>query len=1119
MSPTAGITVSWYITSSMRKAGRSVCLRRGGFILAATAFFIAGMSPPACGGQIRQILHRASDTSTHIWNIARHPLAAGSDSVFCDGRLLQRDTDYQFNLLTGELILAPEVSCDSVVFSAFQLPDWFLSSSGNPVPQGKRLLRLDSIMVEPIRPTETRPQKLTLSGNKSFSLSVGRSGEGTFSQGLDVDFDALMGAGLHLRGSISDRGGAQKSDFQGGTTLLSELDKYFFEIEGSRVIVRGGDIYTPKDGQLPVKRIKGMSTVYRTGNQLLAADIGRPPGRFISRKIQGADGRQGPYQIYNDEGLPTGIVPGTEKVYLDGRLLESGADKEYLFEYPSGRITFSPRALITARSRIEIDCEAASTSYDQAVYDVMGSAGILGRRVMFGVGARRETDEKDRLRFGSLSAQETEILRNAGDTASQAYRSGAVATAGGSYTLASDSAGNQYYQFVGSGAGEFNVSFSSVGGGKGDYRYLGDGVYQFAGVGGGNYLPIIYLPLPGRNDFVYGTLSSAFVSGGEARLSYEGNVFDRNLFSSLDDDDNFTSRLIGGMTYKTSWMNSVGNINYRQKGYNAPTRLDPADYTRLWALPVASLSGDEIRAEETIDFAVPSARLTAGWGYLSYKDLLHSQRFAVSGHLFDSLPVSPRFEYRSAMSNGAIALPGSGLYERQNAGVSIKAPQSVRFDLDYERELTKNLYGLLPDVEKYSEYRGAAFFRRSTLVASRRIDFAGTTVGFKGPQSDKIALTVDEMIGRLTISFAGTYLNLRRLDSDRENRNERLFYASLHYAPSGGWVTIQADYRQNRQDARSSGYRYIQVQSGEGEYRLEDGRYLPDPEGDYVRVREETGSETSVSAGQKSHNVILYPGRLKGTGKLRPILSQTAFRLRTEVIEELPGRDQRRLSWIIPWVSRSGIGYTTRLRREAYSAMILPTLNFYIVNLTYTANQEEQSFGAPYSRDRKEYDIEIKNQASPTVRTTLEWRHKRNGEHGYGLTELQLVSNEYTAALIVTQAAVQLSPGVSYLNLTDHFSGGSGYGIVFSQDVTVRRPGRGEIRAELELRSLTEKREFSQPEFLVTDGRRFGRSARINLVSDYKLGKTWRLTVNLTDQFFEGRPTEFTGRGELVAQF
>lgn len=1075
------------------------------------------MSPPAHGERVRLVLHPAADTTRHAWIIGSGLLASGSDSVSCRGRLLRRSTDYHLNFLTGELTLAPEITCDSILVSVFQLPEWLQAPAGNPVPQGKRLLRLDSLPVAPTPPAGSSPQRLTLSGNKSFTMTVGRSGEGVFSQGMDVDFDAFAGGGLHLRGAISDRGG-RVNNLGGGTTPLSELDKYFFEIEGSRFLARGGDIHTPK-GELPIKRIKGISAVYQTENHRLAADLGRPPGRFISRKIAGADGRQGPYQIVNDDGLPTGVVAGTEKIYLDGRLLESGADKEYLVDYPSGRITFSPRVLITARSRIEVDCEAVATVYDQAIYDVMGSAGILGRRLTLGLGARRETDEKDRLRYGSLSAQDIDILRNAGDSTAQAFTSGAVATPGGNYVSTIDSMGNRYYRFVGSGNGEYNVTFSMVGERRGEYRYLGDGVFEYVGIGQGSYLPVNYLTLPGSQDKIQAALAAIFAAGGEARLLYEGNIVDHNLFSSRDDDDNFTSRAAGEVTFDRGWLKSSGDFHFRQTGFTALSRVEEADYTRLWALPDTAVQRDEMRLQEAIEAAIPSGRLTAGWGYLNYKDRLKAHRLAVAGRFLDSLPITPRFEYRSAGSSGWSGRSGSGLFERQTVGVSIKTPQAIGFDLDYTRELTKNLYGPTPAVEKFSEYRGTVFFRRSSVAVSRRIDFTGTDVGFKGPRSDKLVLSLEEALGRLTVSFSGTYLHLKRLDSDRADRDERLFSAGFHYAPTGGWVTVQADYRQNRRDVRTSGYRYVHVQSGDGEYRYEDGRYLPDPDGDYIRIREETGSQTSVSAGQKSHTIMLYPGRIGASGTVRALLAQTAFRLRTEVIEELPGANGRPWSWIIPWVSRSGVEYTTRNRRESYSAMMLPRLNYYLVNLTYSSGREEQSFGAPYTRDRKQYDVEIKNQISPSVRHTLQWHHKRTGEQGYGLTALRMTADEYQVGVIVSQGSLQFLPGISYLRFSDRLSGGAGRGFVVNQQVIVRRPGQGEIRSEVELRSLTRERPFSQPEFLVTEGRRFGRSARVSLATDYSLKKTWRISVNVTDQIFTGRSAEFMGRGELVAQF
>jgi hypothetical protein len=145
--------------------------------------------------------------------------------------------------------------------------------------------------------------------------------------------------------------------------------------------------------------------------------------------------------------------------------------------------------------------------------------------------------------------------------------------------------------------------------------------------------------------------------------------------------------------------------------------------------------------------------------------------------------------------------------------------------------------------------------------------------------------------------------------------------------------------------------------------------------------------------------------------------------------------------------------------------------------------------------------------------------HKRNTESGVGLTNLVLQINDYSTRLMITRGIVQFTPQVGYMRFRDALSGGEGNGVTLSSEAVIRRPGRGEVRLNMELRSLTESKPFSQPEFLVTDGKRFGKSALINLLINYDLGKSLRLSINMTDRIFEDRPAEFTGRGELVARF
>jgi hypothetical protein len=1039
----------------------------------------------------------------------------------CGGHLLERGQEYTINHHSGRLAFNEPPSCDSILLTAFRLPRWLMSPSGNAASQGKRLLDVEFDPTRFSSQKRASPQKISISGNKSFSFTVGRAGEGRFSQGLNVDFDARIADDLRLRGSVSDRGGTsgQSLSGEGGTMILSELDKYFFEIEGKRITARGGDIDATRSRLLPAKRIKGIYAAYADSSFDLAVDVGRPAGRFVSQRIIGIDGRQGPYQVVGGDGRPTGIVPGSEKVYLDGRLLEGGADKHYLTDYPSGRLTFSPRVLITSRSRIEIDFEAAANDYEQVVYDAAADVRIWAGRLKFSAGGRRETDDKDELRFGSFSDADLQILRQAGDTASRAFTSGAIPDSAGNYILVIDTAGEEHYQYAGSGGGDYTVSFTVVGEGKGDYRYLGDGVYQYVGKGVGDYMPIRSLPLPISNDFFFSSLEAIPYSGAVWRLEYQGNIRDNNLFSSLDDGDNLNSQLRGQVSHTSGEFISRLNVRFRQEAFNPVYRIDPPDNLREWALPAIGRSGDEFRFDMINSWITKNNRFDGELGYLKYRGNLRSHRLSMTGEFLSDKPVTPRFNYAMGNSEKVSDTRRDGLYEKYGSGLSVKPVKRLRIDVGFEREFVKGRYDTLPSVEKYIQYRGAVFFGRSVLAISRRVEFESTRLSVKGPQQDKIELTSEESFGRFQVSLAGTWFDQKRLDSERDDRTERLFVSSFRYTPGSGWITLQAGYRQNRRSVRAFGFRYVKVTSGEGDYRLEDDRYLFDPEGDYIRIREELGEPKSVSVGEKNHNVTLYPGRMPFLKRYQGIFSQFAFRLRTDVSEEMPGKDRRTLSWLLPWASRSGIGYVKRFRRERYTWLLFPTFNFYVLNFSYANSFEEQESGGLLYRNSREYEGEIKNQISEVARSRLKWQHRRRDESGAGGIAMNIKENSYSAGLTINPPRMQITPDISYTAFSDIYSGGEGNGVILNLEAILRQQNRGEIRFKIEGRSLTEKIPFSQPEFLVTDGKRFGRSAMLSLVVNYEITKSWRITINLTDHIYEGRSAEFVGRGELLARF
>ncbi len=258
---------------------------------------------------------------------------------------------------------------------------------------------------------------------------------------------------------------------------------------------------------------------------------------------------QGPYRLSGKNGERGIIViAGSERVFINGERQTRGETNDYVIDYSTAEITFTPRRLVTSASRITVDYEYTDRQYSRSFFGTEATSSLLSDRVSLSLGYFREADNPDSPIDLVLSDTVRSVIAGAGADRSRAVLSGVTRVDSNGFYIRIDTleqgAPVTYYRYA-PGAPEalYNVTFSFVGAGKGDYARQQAGIFVWKGTRLGEYLPLRFLPLPEMQQLFDAKVD---IRGQEFRLGGEfaHSASDANRLSAVpgnkQDGDAFT---------------------------------------------------------------------------------------------------------------------------------------------------------------------------------------------------------------------------------------------------------------------------------------------------------------------------------------------------------------------------------------------------------------------------------------------------------------------------------------------------------------------------------------------------------------------------------------------------
>lgn len=499
--------------------------------------------------------------------------------------------------------MAQRISFDSVANNLYMAPFEFNKGSEEG---GRSLFDFGSIQY---------------SGSFGRALSFGNAQNAVVNSTFQLQLNGMLRDSIEISAALTDNNIPIQPD--GTTQQLNEFDQVFLQFKKRDWQLNLGDIDIRQNNLYFLnfyKRLQGIS--FQTSNRFLGMQSNTlvsgsiAKGKFTRNVFQGLEGNQGPYRLTgaNNEFFFI-VLPNTERVFLDGELLQRGEDRDYIINYNTAEVTFMPKRMITKDSRIQIEFEYADRNYLNANLYANQEL-IFSPKFKIRIGAFNNSDAKNSPINQTLDNRQKQFLFDIGDSINNAfYPVATLDTFAANKVLykrvyyQNGSVTDSFYQYsTNQNDTLYSLSFTELGANLGNYEPDFNGangkVFRFIppvnGVKQGRFEPVMRLVTPKKQQLISLATEYAITRNNLLKTEVAASNYDVNTFSSKDGGDDV------GIAAKVQYTNLtalhagrglelVSGIDYEyvHQKFRPLERLRNVEFTRDWGLPLVFTQATE----------------------------------------------------------------------------------------------------------------------------------------------------------------------------------------------------------------------------------------------------------------------------------------------------------------------------------------------------------------------------------------------------------------------------------------------------------------------------------------------------------------------------------------------